>query len=125
MAWRVARRCAAALVLLCVCALVALVALGWMAGAVVAGAARGRRLAVAFDQLGNALAGGGEDETFSARCWRCRFRRPYRWLRPAVDALFAALGDAGHCRASHEGELRRARGVLAQAREGGDGRADK
>jgi hypothetical protein len=100
-------RLAAALLLTLICAAVAAVCLVWMFAALAAGSARGWRLAIGFDQLGNAAAGGDEDEVFSSRCWRLRDRAPYRWLRPMIDAAFALLGDADHCRSSWEGEQKK------------------
>lgn len=68
---------------------------------------RALRLAVSHDQLGNVIAGGDEDETISARCWRCRDRAPYRWLQPAIDRAFKWLnGETEHCRKAWEAEQR-------------------
>ena len=52
-------------------------------------------LAVALDQLGNALVGGNAHGTLSARAWEawCAGRAWGRWARPAIDAVFGA----GHC----------------------------
>lgn len=91
------------------CALVALAALAWMAVAFLAGSPRGWTLAKAFDQLGNAMAGGDEDEYFSSRCWRCRADYPYRLLRPAIDYVAARFGDTDHCRTSYEAEQHKVR----------------
>jgi hypothetical protein len=100
----VIRRLAAAIALLIVCAAVDLVALVWMAVAFAAGSPRGWRLAIAQDQLANALAGGDEDEVVSSRAWRHQARAPWRWLRPAIDWVAAQLGDADHCRKAYEAE---------------------
>jgi hypothetical protein len=62
-------------------------------------------VAVAFDQLVNAILGGSPDETISARCWRLRANRPYSTLRPIIDGLFFWQPD--HCRASYEAERAR------------------
>lgn len=64
-----------------------------------------REVAVAFDQLANAILGGYSDETISARCWRLRAARPYSILRPIVDGLF--FWQPEHCRASYEAERTR------------------
>lgn len=98
------RRALGLLVLAPFCALVALAAWVWMVLAFAAGSPRAWTLAKAFDQLGNAMAGGDEDEYFSSRCWRCRADKPYRWLYPAIDWVAAKFGDIDHCRASFEGE---------------------
>lgn len=62
-------------------------------------------VAVAFDQLVNAVLGGYSDETISARCWRLRAARPYTILRPIIDGLFFWQPD--HCRASYDAERAR------------------
>ncbi|RZA26855.1 MAG: pseudouridine synthase, partial [Proteobacteria bacterium] len=59
-----------------------------------------REVALAFDQLANAILGGYSDETISARCWRLRAARPYSTLRPIIDGLF--FWQPEHCRASYE-----------------------
>lgn len=99
-----ALRLAATLVLLIACALVAVGALAWMAVAFAAGRRRGWTLARSFDQLGNALAGGDEDELVSARAWRKRAEMPWRWLRPAIDWVAARLGDPDHCETAARNE---------------------
>lgn len=100
----IALRFAVTLALLIVCALVAAVALVWMAVAFAAGRRRGWTLAKSFDQLGNALAGGDEDELVSARAWRKRAEAPWRWLRPAIDWAAAQLGDPNHCETAARNE---------------------
>jgi hypothetical protein len=66
-----------------------------------------RRLevAIALDQLANAILGGYSDETISARCWRLRAARPYSWLQPLIDRLF--FWQVDHCRSAYESERRR------------------
>ena len=59
----------------------------------------GRRVAVAIDQLFNALAGGDEDETISSRAEKAR-RKGRRWgcvLCLVLDGL-----DKDHCKNSIE-----------------------
>lgn len=104
----IALRLAATIALLLVCALVAAVALVWMAVAFAAGSRRGWTLARSFDQLGNALAGGDEDELVSARAWRQRAAPPWRWLRPAIDWVAARLGDPNHCETAARNEALKA-----------------
>lgn len=66
--------------------------------AVFGSGARGWRLAVGFDQLGNVAAGGDEDEVFSSRCWRMRDKAIYGRLVKFIDWLFFVLdGQANHC----------------------------
>ncbi len=72
------RRIALGLVLLLLCAFVALVALGWMFFAVLGNSTRAWRLAVSFDQLANTAFGGSEDETISSRAGKAA-RQGKRW----------------------------------------------
>ena len=61
-----------------------------------------REVAIAVDQLANAILGGYADETISARCWRLRAVHPYSILRPIVDGLF--FWQPQHCRGAYESE---------------------
>jgi hypothetical protein len=40
----------------------------------------------------------------SSRAWRTRDRWPWRWLRPAIDWVAAALGDPNHCETAARNE---------------------
>jgi hypothetical protein len=66
---------------------------------------RAREIAVAVDQLCNAIFGGYASETISARCWRLRAERPYGTLQRLIDRLFFWQSD--HCRASYEAQVQR------------------
>ncbi len=56
------------------------------------------RVARALDQLANALLGGSEDETFSARAWRHRHRPVWGVAQRTVDFVFYwVFSDANHC----------------------------
>ena len=92
-------RLAALLGLALACLLAALLALCWLlaagfGGMFLAGGAsagmhpRGWRIALAFDQLANVVAGGFEDETISSRAWRMAQGGSRKWalLRRAIDA---------------------------------------
>jgi hypothetical protein len=59
-----------------------------------------REIAIAVDQLANAVLGGYAAETMSSRCWRLREFRPYRFLRPLIDGLF--FWQPEHCRSCYE-----------------------
>lgn len=59
-----------------------------------------KQIAVAFDQLVNALLGGYADETLSARAHRTQSP-----LERYLDAIF--FWDENHCRASYLSELER------------------
>lgn len=75
--------------------------------AITGSGARAMRLLVSFDQLGNAAAGGDEDETFSSRCWRRRADAPYGMLVRIIDWLFLrATEERDHCRSAFESEQR-------------------
>jgi hypothetical protein len=65
-----------------------------------------KEIAVAFDQLVNAILGGYADETISARCWRLRAIQPYSTLQPIIDGLF--FWQQEHCHAAYESERMRA-----------------
>lgn len=66
-----------------------------------------RNLAIAVDQLANALLAGSCDETLSARAHRMREKghRHWGWTAGAIDWLFFWQTD--HCRSSYESELQR------------------
>lgn len=79
------------LVLLVMCVVVAVVALGWMLGAILGNSSRAWRLAVSYDQLANTMLGGSEDETISSRAgkaarkgrrWGCVLCRLLDWFQP-------------------------------------------
>ena len=59
-----------------------------------------KQIAVAIDQLVNALLGGMADETLSARAYRTRSP-----LERYIDAIF--FWDENHCRTSFQSELER------------------
>ncbi len=64
-----------------------------------------REVAIAFDQLCNAILGGYCVETLSSRCWRLRAYKPYSFLRPCIDRIFFWQPD--HCKASYEAQVAR------------------
>lgn len=96
------------------CAVAAVIGLLWMACSfALGGGHRGWRIAIAFDQCGNAAAGGDEDEVFSSRCWRLRHRRPYTWIQPGIDRVFLwTRGETDHCRKAWEWERTRRQRTL-------------
>lgn len=59
-----------------------------------------KQIAIAIDQLVNALLGGMSDETLSARAHRTQSP-----LERYIDAIF--FWDENHCRASYQSELER------------------
>lgn len=63
------------------------------------------QIAVAADQLVNALCGGYADETMSSRCWRLREFQPYKTLRPVIDRIL--FFDPNHCETSYLNEIAR------------------
>lgn len=97
------------LIIFFVCQLASILASLWMLAAVIFGSRRAWTLAKSYDQLGNVVAGGHEDELFSSRCYRCCDRLPYTVLRRWIDALFlSAFGEQDHCRQAYLGEQRHA-----------------
>jgi hypothetical protein len=62
-------------------------------------------VAIALDQLGNALRGGSPDETLSAAAWRTEQEGHIlgRIFRPLID-LLARPWERDHCRKSFESE---------------------
>lgn len=82
------------LAILVICVVSAIYALLRMAWAVITSPQRAWRLAVSFDQLGNAAANGDPDETISSRAGKAR-KAGRLWgcvLCKVLDAL-----DPGHC----------------------------
>jgi hypothetical protein len=83
--------------LLCVFAsLILLVAM--LAQALIGSAPRAQRMAVAYDECGNALFGGPPTETISTRTGNALIqgRRWAKIIAPCIDAIFGA----GHCLAN-------------------------
>lgn len=62
-------------------------------------------IAIALDQVLNALRGGSPDETLSAAAWRTeqKGRLLGRVFRPLIDLTFTLL-EKEHCRKSFESE---------------------
>lgn len=62
------------------------------------------QVAVAIDQLINALFGGWADETLSSRAWRTadKGRVLGRIARPVIDTLL--FFDKDHCKTAYESE---------------------
>ena len=65
----------------------------------------GKAVAVALDQLVNALLGGWPDETLSSRAWRWETNGKRAWPRKLIDRLF--FWETAHCRESYESERAR------------------
>lgn len=87
-----------------VCVIVGVVALLWFFLASFAGSPRAWRIAVGFDQLANAMFGGDEDETISARCWRMRGGALHSALVQVINFL---ANDPKHCEDSFIDEQQR------------------
>ena len=62
-------------------------------------------LAIAIDQLFNALFGGACDETLSSRAWRLQEERGKKLPRFLIDTLF--FFDKDHCYQSYLSEIER------------------
>lgn len=91
MVGRYLKSVALGLVMLLACVLVAVIALGWMLGAILGNSSRAWRLAVSYDQLANTVLGGSEDETISSRAgkaarkgkrWGCVLCKVLDWFQP-------------------------------------------
>jgi len=61
-----------------------------------------QQVAIAIDQLINAVCGGWADESISARAYRMRHRWPFKAYRFLIDLLF--FFDRNHCQTSYEAE---------------------
>jgi hypothetical protein len=61
-----------------------------------------KNVLVGLDQMANAVLGGWPDETFSARCWRCREKQPWKVLRAVNDGPF--FFQRNHCQSAFESE---------------------
>lgn len=62
------------------------------------------QLAIAVDQLFNALLAGYADETLSSRAYRCQFdKRRWKIVRILIDGIF--FWQEEHCRQSYINEL--------------------
>ena len=64
-----------------------------------------REVAIALDQLVNAVLGGYSCETISARCYRLRNYRPYSTMYRVIDAIF--FWQLDHCKASYAAQVAR------------------
>ena len=61
------------------------------------------QLAIAIDQLLNALLAGWADETISSRAWRCRDVRKWAIMVKIINGVF--FWQKNHCRATYVFEL--------------------
>lgn len=89
------------LLLWLLCQFASLIGAIWMLCAIVTGSPRTWRIAVGYDQLGNATFGGDEDETISSRCWRYREEPYYAVWVQRINWLF---DDPNHCKDAFEKE---------------------
>lgn len=64
------------------------------------------QVAIAFDQLMNALLGGWADETLSSCAWRMeRDGKPWgKFWRPVIDTIALIFKDKDHCHNSYLAE---------------------
>lgn len=77
-----------------VCQLAHLIASLWMLAAIAVGSPRARRIALAYDRVGNAATGGLDTETISSRAHRGSTEGNRGWclLCRLLDRI-----DPGHC----------------------------
>lgn len=66
----------------------------------------GFQIAVALDQLVNALFAGFADETLSSRAYRLSVERGCHWPKRIIDLIF--FWQSEHCKTAYESELERA-----------------
>lgn len=64
-----------------------------------------RRVAIAIDQLFNALIGGWPDESLSAHAWRWHREAKREWPRRLINLLFFFQRD--HCYSAYDNECSR------------------
>ncbi|MCX7177717.1 MAG: hypothetical protein NTX56_02780 [Proteobacteria bacterium] len=95
-----------------------IVAAIWMFLAIFFGSPRAWRIAVGYDQLGNATFGGNEDETISSRCWRYREELRYSAWVKRINWLF---DDPNHCQNSFEDEEAKRQFFNASPPKSGEG----
>jgi len=93
------KRVVLGLILWLLCALAAVVGLGWMFFSVLGDSLRAWRLAVSFDQLANTAFGGNEDETISSRAGKARLKgKPWACVLCRLLDWF----ESDHCASSIE-----------------------
>lgn len=63
------------------------------------------QIALAFDQLLNALFGGWADESLSSRSWRLYIERNRPTPKTIINTIF--FWQENHCREAYESELER------------------
>lgn len=73
----------------------------WLLSCVISGStSRSRKIALSYDQLGNATMGGDEDETISSMLGR---KGKPVWLVKLVNWIFFVLyGEVNHCQSKIE-----------------------
>lgn len=83
-----------------------LIASFWLLSTVLTGSVpRSRKIALSYDQLGNATMGGDEDETISSMLGRTG--RP-AWLVKLVNQVFYILyGEVDHCQNKIEARFKK------------------
>ena len=66
-----------------------------------------KNVAIATDQLANAILNGDPDETLSSRAYRMQQKgqKYWWWTAKAIDLLF--FWQKEHCKQSYESELKR------------------
>jgi len=62
-----------------------------------------KQVAIAFDQLLNAILGGWSRETLSSRAWRQQHKKRWAIARKVIDAIF--FWERDHCKTAYESEV--------------------
>lgn len=66
-----------------------------------------KQVAIALDQLVNAMVGGWADETLSSAAYRMHMeRKPWGFMRKVIDLMFLPF-EQDHCRKAHDDEIAR------------------
>lgn len=63
------------------------------------------QVAIAIDQLANAVLGGMADETISSRSHRLNHRMPHKLYEKVIDLLFWPFQGPKHCENAYKKEL--------------------
>ena len=75
---------------------------------------RAYSLLLSYDQVGNVILGGLEDEYLSSRCYRLNHIPKYAKYERWINKLFYIIAkEEDHCRKSYEGELQKAKEYVA------------
>lgn len=81
------------------CQILSVLLTPYMVIAILAGTQRAKRIVLAYDQLGNAVTGGSENETISSRAYRGTLEGVKTWC---ILCRFLNWIDTDHCKKAAE-----------------------